>query len=272
MIDIEKIADSIRPKAITYNSTGSSLAAKGDFIFSEYPLRKEIFKARDIKNLNERKDYLLKIITEQKELATTPKYVKPLFKGFEINDKWVPLKEKEIKLEPDQELIQQCENELLIINDLLVIDKIIIEYSEIKGENEKRHYLIYAKDGQTNNAYQQPKYYTVYEFAQIIETIAAMLNKQVAESQGSTNQRLPWKGSLKDLSELIKALSLTALKGIPETEIIKVFESILEYKDKPVDLKRHEVNKNELQDTKPSEMFTSKMSKAIEEFLKKKYQ
>ncbi|WP_315820981.1 hypothetical protein [Paraflavitalea speifideaquila] len=63
---------------------------------------------------------------------------------------------------------------------------------------------------------------------------------------------------------------MTAFAGIPETEIIKAFESIIEYKGKPVDLSRHEINKNELQDRKPRDLFTFKMNKAINEFFQQK--
>ena len=107
------------------------------------------------------------------------------------------------------------------------------------------------------------------DFVKYLETEIKKL-----EATKSTGQRLIWESDKKDITELIKALSLTALASTPETEIIKVFETVFsDGKGNPLDIKkRYEVNKNELQDRKPSEMFTSKMSKAIEEFLKKKYQ
>lgn len=260
MVDIERVADSIRTKEVMYNS--------------ELSLNKDIFIARDIKNLVERKDFLLKTIEGQKELATKPKFVPPLIKGFQINEKWVPFPQNGRRLNPDQELIQQCEHELLIIEDLLIIDKLITEYSEVKGENAKKHYLLHAKEGQGNTLYWQPLYYSDHEFAQIIETIAALLEKPVDKSLDSVNQRLPWKGTMKDITELIKALSLTALTGTPETEIVQLFEAMFsDNKGNSLDIKkRYEVNKNELQDRKPRDMFTYKMNKAIDDFLKEKFQ
>ena len=94
------------------------------------------------------------------------------------------------------------------------------------------------------------------------------------EATKSVGTRLKWEGDKKDIAELIKALSLTVLAGTPETEIVQVFEAAFsDNKGNPLDIKkRYEVNKNELQDRKPREMFIFRMSKAMEEFLKKKYQ
>lgn len=79
--------------------------------------------------------------------------------------------------------------------------------------------------------------------------------------------RLPWKGTAKDLSELIKALSLTALKGVQETEIIRLLGSVFDINGKPFNGERHRININELQDKKPKDMFTAQLHKAINNFL-----
>lgn len=102
----------------------------------------------------------------------------------------------------------------------------------------------------------------LYEEKQRLET-----GNQDAATSG---KRLSWKADKKDISELIKALALTALAGTPETEIVKAFESIIEIKGRSLDLSRHEINKNELQDRKPSEYFTGKLNKAVSEFLREK--
>ncbi|WP_315820980.1 hypothetical protein [Paraflavitalea speifideaquila] len=149
MIDIEKVADSIKPKStVTKISAESSLSKEGEGDVSGVSVEPQIFKARDIKDLNDRKSYLLKLIAEQKEYATTDIYTKPLVKGFTINGKWHPVEQKDIKVEPDQQLISHCENELRLTEDLLFIGKIVNEYCKIQGENERRYYLFHAKEGQ----------------------------------------------------------------------------------------------------------------------------
>lgn len=100
---------------------------------------------------------------------------------------------------------------------------------------------------------------------------AKWLHNRIKELENQPTEsvtRLQWNGTGKDFSELIKALSLTALKGVQETEIIKILGSVFELKGKPFKADRHRININDLQDTKPSDLFTAKMNKEINNYLK----
>lgn len=79
-------------------------------------------------------------------------------------------------------------------------------------------------------------------------------------------QRLPWKGTTQDLSELIKALSLTALDGVQETEIVRLLGKVFNISWEPFDDEVHSKNMSELQDKKPEDMFTAQLHKAISKF------
>ena len=80
--------------------------------------------------------------------------------------------------------------------------------------------------------------------------------------------RLEWRGTQKDFSEMVKALSITALKGTRETDIVRLLGNMFTFSGKEFNEKRHNININELQDSKPRELFTDKMNKAVNDFLK----
>ncbi|RPD39110.1 hypothetical protein [Chitinophaga barathri] len=168
MVDIEKIADSIRPKEM--------LTAP----YSEYSpvLDRQIFLARDIQDLSERRKYILEIIETERGYDTTPYFIDPLIKAFAINGKTVNLNLPEkIRRLPDQLLISQCETELTIIDDLLYITQMAKEYCDIQGTNQRQHYLFYAKGGQVEKQYREPQYYSESEYAQIVSEIAKAIDE-----------------------------------------------------------------------------------------------
>lgn len=117
------------------------------------------------------------------------------------------------------------------------------------------------------------------EYGQLIYDYIGKMIKQISNIDIETEKnlsspigKLQWLETKKDLSELVKALSLTALKGNAETDIIKAFESIFLHKSgNDLDLQtRHETNKSELQDMPPKQMFTYRLSGVIKDFVDKK--
>lgn len=95
-----------------------------------------------------------------------------------------------------------------------------------------------------------------------------------AKEANLTKIKMIWGGDKWQLSELIKALSLTALNGYSQTEIIKMFEQIFEDKHgQPLQLaKRHNINLNELQYKQTNETFTKVLYQAFNNFISDKLQ
>ncbi|MBS1776917.1 MAG: hypothetical protein JSS64_11630 [Bacteroidetes bacterium] len=306
-IDIEKIADGIRPPIIYFETTAYNEAEKENAFDFEgieecmskelaerfiketkenakainnhtynTTFRKQIYTARDIGNLNERKAYFESIIKEQKELETVVKYAPP--QTITFNDKiLLERKENEIRLQPDNVLIEQCKTEMNKVIDLLYIKILLIEINGITGENQKQLAIFNAKDGHGKNEYHKPKFYTEKEFADIIEAAINYKEKNMNEATPQTAAApLTWKGTQNEFSELIKALALTVFVGTPETEIIRRFAPLVEVlapekkTPTPFNEKRHSININDLQDKPPKELFTSKLNAAINNFLKDK--
>lgn len=170
MIDIEKIADNVRAKETVFNVTTPCNPP-----IQIWPLEKEVFIARDIKDLNDRQKYLLDIIKTEKENETTEKYGVPLLNGLKINGKEINFNFPEkVRITMNARLVNHCESELMQLADLLYITKIVNEFKAIEGENKKLHYLLKGKDGYAKSMYKSPEYYTENEFAQIVETAAKM--------------------------------------------------------------------------------------------------
>ncbi|MHA4810460.1 hypothetical protein ACX0G9_20305 [Flavitalea flava] len=172
MIDIEKIADIIRPKETVIKlipDTDPTKEAQGP-IFQDKPFNKKIYQARDIRDFAKRKEYLLSVIEKEKEKENTPQFTS--FPQIIINGETLNFEKfglpKEIRLKPNLELISQCEVEIKQVNDLIRIKQIVAEYSAIEGENERIYYLLHASDGITDNGYYPPQYYSKNEFSQIL--------------------------------------------------------------------------------------------------------
>ncbi|MBC9914786.1 hypothetical protein [Chitinophaga varians] len=79
-------------------------------------------------------------------------------------------------------------------------------------------------------------------------------------------RRLPWNGTTQDLSELIKALSLTVLNGVPETDIVRLLGNVFDMNWEPFNDEVHSKNISELQDKKPDDTFTAQLHQAINNF------
>src|SRR5258708_808683 len=183
MIDIEKIADSIRPKETVIKLMNNPVKDDQLPYFQEEPYCKQIFLARDIKALAQRKEYLLSVIGQENEKDNTPQYIEPIriiSNGKQIIGPGQGLPEK-LRLLPNKMLIDQCNTEIKQVTDLLRIEQILNEYKAIQGENEKLHYLLHAREGTTKNEYRPPQYYTEAEFAQIIVTAASMIKETRTE-------------------------------------------------------------------------------------------
>ncbi|GGB01844.1 hypothetical protein [Puia dinghuensis] len=176
MIDIEKIADNIRPKETIYKQIPDTDPDKifKNRVYQDRPYYRDIFQARDIKDLNKRKEYLLSVIDQENEKDRTPQYVtRPqiILNGKPLTGPEKHLSEK-IRLKPIKALINQCEVEIRQVNDLLRIGQIITECQRL-GTNERLYFLHYAKEGQVNNEYAPLQFYTPEEFARIVETAAS---------------------------------------------------------------------------------------------------
>jgi len=266
-IDIEGIADEVRPKETVIKGLPVDSISEDmpPFLCKDEPLNKVIFQARDIKDLKKRKQYLEQIITTEKDYETKPQHISPAIKSVFINGKETAIPSDPIQREPDNKRIGQCENEIRIINDLLLLHQIVKERNEITETNEREYYLQHAKDGQTKDVCQSLQYYSASEFAKIIEIIKQRM--QIKTPPENVN-RLEWRGTQKDFSEMVKALSITALKGTRETDIVRLLGNMFTFSGKEFNEKRHNININELQDSKPRELFTDKMNKAVNDFLK----
>lgn len=187
-IDVEMIADKISPKKTTGNY--------GDIFFdSDKPLLKEIFLARDIKDIYKRMDHLILIIRdaggeydnkftnsnilfEGKDVLPPTHLVSALNghkpkAGYELSD------ENEI-------IIEQCWDELKNVHDLFLIEQMIREYRSIKGKNERVFYLLNAKEGKNYLGITSFRYYRRDEFGKIIESALNAVDK--TESSKKTKE------------------------------------------------------------------------------------
>lgn len=111
----------------------------------------------------------------------------------------------------------------------------------------------------------------VTQFALFVSNchFAKWLTERIKEQEAPTPANitaLPWNGTEEDLSTLIKALSLTALKGVPENEIIELLGGIFDISGKPFNEEIHRANLNELQEKKPDDLFTARLHNAINKF------
>lgn len=121
---------------------------------------------------------------------------------------------------------------------------------------------------------------SITDFVHNINTIdfAQYLHNEISQLElgeqgnGSTKKPLSWKANKNELSELIKALSLTAFVGIPEIKIIRAFESIIgDENGDPLDMKdRHYQNLKAYEQAKNRMPFTNKLDKVFRDFLNKK--
>lgn len=195
MIDIEKIADSIRPKETVNKVLGiHPVGAKDTTPFWEdEPFYKQIYLARDIKDFTKRKDYLLYVIHKEEKKGNFPQYAVPIKLRINETEKLLgadPLEPDKrvpgmIRLRPISRLIVQCEQELKQVEDLIFIERIVKGLETIQGENERFHFLFYAKEGQLafkkgggwETRCQTPQHYTAIEFAQIIDAAASMIKE-----------------------------------------------------------------------------------------------
>lgn len=237
MIDVEQIADKIRPKDTVIKLISDSDPTKKDAatIFQDYPFKREIYLARDIKNLSERKQHLMTIIEKQKNYNVNIEYAEPWIKTGKIilNGKELkfnmPIPEK-IRRTPDLQLIKQCENELNHIEDLIRVEIMAKEYKAILGQNERQYYLFYAKEGQTHNNYAAPKHYSIDEFAQIVTTASKLIDENTSNvmerdneaSQTESNPKLMWTGATIELTTLFYDMKETGLIQCGNTEIGKM--------------------------------------------------
>ena len=140
-IDVEKIADSIRPKEDP--KSRSTL------------LIKEIFKARDIKDLTKRRDYIKKLIEgleryDEASLAGVAEELREFTKDL---------------------LVARYKKELTIVEDLLYLTKIVTEYNAIDGRNERQYYLLNTRRSFIHRQYYQTGFYTKEEVEQIINIL-----------------------------------------------------------------------------------------------------
>lgn len=153
-------------------------------------------------------------------------------------------------------------SEKLKISPLPEIEVARRELERVESENRPQ-WLEYAENG---TAIYNQKEMSLSSFAIGIAFIdyAKYLQNIIEEHAPSTETApvLEWKGTMKELSELIKALILVGAIPKPEKRAVEVFSKVF-----GIDLVRHSVNVNELQSVRKVDLFMAKMYKEMKCFL-----
>ncbi|NML38549.1 hypothetical protein HHL17_15170 [Chitinophaga sp. G-6-1-13] len=146
-----------------------------------------------------------------------------------------------------EELERINQKEWIFTNNVQISYPFYISDIENEGEGWVTQFALFVRD------------------CQFAKLLASRIEELEGPASGNTI-RLPWQGTAEDLSELIKALSLTALKGVQETEIITVLGNVFNINDMPFNDEWYQVNINELLDKEPKNMFTAQLHQAINNF------
>ncbi|NLR60488.1 hypothetical protein HGH93_20425 [Chitinophaga polysaccharea] len=229
-------------------------------------------------NENKKSKELSEILTtESKALYQEVQDVKKYMKSDDLPEIWyVPLVSEWIYFDS---VIDGFTNASItsVIDKLqsTALPPITVLKEELKKVNEKRWIF-------TNNVLIDHPFYNseieeegkgwMTQFAMFVSDchLAKWLTGQIQEQDNlviGSITRLPWEGTERDLSELIKALSLTTLKGVQEEEIIRLLGGMFSINDEPFNEERYRINLNELQRTKPEDMFAVRLHNAINNFL-----
>ncbi|WP_143306295.1 hypothetical protein [Chitinophaga vietnamensis] len=147
-----------------------------------------------------------------------------------------------------EELKRINEKEWVFTNSVLINHPFYVLEIERAGEGWVKQLALFVRDC-----------HLAKQLARHIST----LETPAPENSG----RLPWGGTAADLSELIKALSLTALKDVPEAEIISMLGPVFDINGEPFNEEAYHIHANEWQDKKPEDMFTAQLNNAVNNFL-----
>lgn len=159
------------------------------------------------------------------------------------------------------ELKTEIADKLEVLNNDYYKEKII----ELEGYINGSHYVQFVNSCRCLPLGLKEKWFDFIMFVHWCDSLK-YYNELISEPLTNDFVKLNWLGTNKDLSELAKALSLTALKGTTETTIVNMFEKVFEHNGKAISMKRHNVNINELQDVKPTNYFTSKLHTALKNY------